>query len=159
MSIAHSFMRIHIHRACFMSIARYEHSSYFGPMYEHSSYYDNGFIMYEQCLSWPFSWSLALARWKAWRGLQRSAVRCQVLLGFPSPSPSPTGWGWIFYPHLVGGGGAAAATLTHRVGVTHHPGVVGTPARWAETNYPAGINLGQWPSPHSHHQCSLVAEA
>ena len=37
MSIAHSFMRIHIHRACFMSIARYEHSSYFGPMYEHSS--------------------------------------------------------------------------------------------------------------------------
>ena len=26
--------------------------------------------------------SRALARWKAWRGLQRSAVRCQVLLGF-----------------------------------------------------------------------------
>ena len=21
------------------------------------------------------------------------------------------------------------------------------------------INLGQWPSPHSHHQCTLVAEA
>ena len=26
--------------------------------------------------------SRALARWKAWRGLRRSAVRCQVLLGF-----------------------------------------------------------------------------
>ena len=50
MSIAHSFMRIHIHRACFMSIARYEHSSYFGPMYEHSSYYDNGFIIDELML-------------------------------------------------------------------------------------------------------------
>ena len=59
----------------------------------------------------------------------------------------------------MGGGGAAAATLTHRVGVTHHPWVVGTPARWAETNYPAGINLGQWPTPHSHRQCTLVAEA
>ena len=47
MSIAHSFMRIHIHRDCFISIARYEHSSYFGPMYEHSSYYDSGFIIDE----------------------------------------------------------------------------------------------------------------
>ena len=37
MSIAHTFMRMHIHRACFMSIARYELCSYFGPMYEHSS--------------------------------------------------------------------------------------------------------------------------
>ena len=64
-----------------------------------------------------------------------------------------------FHPHPVCGGGAAAANLTHRVGVTHHPWVVFTPARCAETNYPAGINLGQWPSPHSHHQCSLVAEA
>ena len=59
----------------------------------------------------------------------------------------------------MGGGGAAAANLTDRVGVTDHPGVVFTPARSAETNYPAGINLGQWPSPHSHHQCTLVAEA
>ena len=50
MGIAHSFMRIHIHRDCFMSIARYEHSSYFGPMYEHSSYYDNGFIIDELML-------------------------------------------------------------------------------------------------------------
>ena len=33
-----------------MSIARYEHSSYFGPMYEHSSYYDNGFIIDELML-------------------------------------------------------------------------------------------------------------
>ena len=56
-------------------------------------------------------------------------------------------------------GGAAAATLTHLVGVTHHPGVVCTPARCAETNFPAGINLGRWPSPHSHHQCTLVAKA
>ena len=58
----------------------------------------------------------------------------------------------------MGGGGAAAANLTHRVGVNHYPGVVGTPARWAETNYPAGINLGQWPSPHSRCECTLMAE-
>ena len=61
------------------------------------------------------------------------------------PPPSPTRWGWIFHPHPVGGGGAAAANLTHRVGVTHHPWVVGTPARWAETNFPRVSNL------HTHH--------
>ena len=47
MSIAHSFMRIHIHRACFMSIARYELCSYFGPMYEHSSC----MIIFLSCMS------------------------------------------------------------------------------------------------------------
>ena len=34
----------------------------------------------------------------------------------------------------------------------------GTPARCAETNFPAGINLGQWPYPHSRHQCTLLIE-
>ena len=48
---------------------------------------------------------------------------------------------WIFHPHL-----------------TSHL-VVSTPAWWAETKIPAGINLGRWPSPHSCHQCTLVAEA
>ena len=40
MSIAHGFMSILIHRAQFMSIARYELCSYFGTMYELCSYYD-----------------------------------------------------------------------------------------------------------------------
>ena len=47
MSIAHNFMWIHIHRACFMSIARYELCSYFGPMYEHSSC----MIIFLSCMS------------------------------------------------------------------------------------------------------------
>ena len=37
MSIAHGFMSILIHRGQFMSIARYELCSYFGPMFEYSS--------------------------------------------------------------------------------------------------------------------------
>ena len=45
--------------------------------------------------------------------------------------------------------GPPAPAATHHSGVTHHPGVVGTPARCAETNFPAGINLGQWCSPYS----------
>ena len=45
-------------------------------------------------------------------------------------------------------------------GVTPHSGVVCTPARCAETNFPAGINLGQRPTPHSQPPiCTLVAEA
>ena len=47
MSIAHSFMSILIHRAGFMSIARYEFYDNIGSMYELCSYYDNGFIMDE----------------------------------------------------------------------------------------------------------------
>ena len=47
MSIAHSFMSILIHRAGFMSIARYEFYDNIGSMYELCSYYDTGFIMDE----------------------------------------------------------------------------------------------------------------
>ena len=47
MSIAHNFMSILIHRAGFMSIARYEFYDNIGSMYELCSYYDNGFIMDE----------------------------------------------------------------------------------------------------------------
>ena len=36
----------------------------------------------------------------------------------------------------------AAAAATHRAGRTHPPGRVGLCARWAETNFPAGINQG-----------------
>ena len=49
MSIAHSFMSILIHRAGFMSIARYELYDNIGSMYELCSYYDSGFIMNELC--------------------------------------------------------------------------------------------------------------
>ena len=49
MSIAHSFMSFIIHRAGFMSIARYEFYDNIGSMYELCSYYDNGFIMNELC--------------------------------------------------------------------------------------------------------------
>ena len=49
MSIAHSFMSILIHRAGFMSIARYEFYDNIGSMYELCSYYDSGFIMNELC--------------------------------------------------------------------------------------------------------------
>ena len=49
MSIAHSFMSIFIHRAGFMSIARYEFYDNIGSMYELCSYYDSGFIMDELC--------------------------------------------------------------------------------------------------------------
>ena len=49
MSIAHSFMSILIHRAGFMSIARYEFYDNIGSMYELCSYYDSGFIMDELC--------------------------------------------------------------------------------------------------------------
>ena len=47
MSIAHNFMSILIHRAGFMSIARYEFYDNIGSMYELCSYYDSGFIMDE----------------------------------------------------------------------------------------------------------------
>ena len=47
MSIAHSFMSILIHRAGFMSIARYEFYDNIGSMYELCSYYDSGFIINE----------------------------------------------------------------------------------------------------------------
>ena len=49
MSIAHSFMSILIHRAGFMSIARYEFYDNIGSMYGLCSYYDSGFIMDELC--------------------------------------------------------------------------------------------------------------
>ena len=49
MSIAHNFMSILIHRAGFMSIARYEFYDNIGSMYELCSYYDSGFIMNELC--------------------------------------------------------------------------------------------------------------
>ena len=49
MSIAHNFMSILIHRAGFMSIARYEFYDNIGSMYELCSYYDGGFIMNELC--------------------------------------------------------------------------------------------------------------
>ena len=49
MSIAHSFMSILIHRAGFMSIARYEFYDNIGSMYELCSYYDSGFIINELC--------------------------------------------------------------------------------------------------------------
>ena len=42
-------MSILIHRAGFMSIARYEFYDNIGSMYELCSYYDSGFIMNELC--------------------------------------------------------------------------------------------------------------
>ena len=53
---------------------------------------------------------------------------------------------------------APASAATPRPGVTPHPGVVSTPARCAETNFPAGINLGQWRPPSQRPQCTLLAE-
>ena len=54
---------------------------------------------------------------------------------------------------------APASAATPRPGVTPHPGVVSTPARCAETNFPAGINLGQWCPPSQRSQCTLLAES
>ena len=45
---------------------------------------------------------------------------------------------------------APVSAATHRPGVTHHPGVVGTPARCAETDFPRVSNL------HTHHTITLV---
>ena len=96
-------------------------------------------------------------------------------MGVPGGTPTTPGW-WV--------GTAAAesyvAALTHQPGVknsplsgwpgaaakgsvataaTHRPGVAGSPAWWGEINFLVGINLGQWFSPHSRHQCTLMADS
>ena len=50
----------------------------------------------------------------------------------------------------------AAAAAAHRAGRTHPPGRVCLCARCAETNFPAGINIGQWRLPPSHQQFTMV---
>ena len=71
MSIAHRLMSILIHRAGFMSIARYEFYDNIGSMYELCSYYDSGFIMDELC----------------------SYISCMTFIMIPNE----VGCGWVLY--------------------------------------------------------------
>ena len=52
---------------------------------------------------------------------------------------------------------ALVAPLTHRAPVTHHRTVVGTCHWWAETKFPAGINLVQTVAPDWRRIESLMA--